>query len=111
MDRKTALDLLACSIRPVLLAHLDEARALGKKAQANKAAGQNSLFGDEEEDREERMKLIDAQVIAAFKAACQNWWREEFHRPSVSRLEEWEVDPKEEARFWDYHRRQARLGR
>jgi hypothetical protein len=110
MDRKTAQDLLACSIRPVLLASLDEAIAAGKAAKKNKASGQESLFGDEDDEGEERMLKMDAQIIATFWRACANAG-EASAPPPIGRLKEGEITPEDEARFWGYHRKMARAGK
>lgn len=68
MDRKTAETLMQGAVRATLLAHLDEAYALGKKAAKDRLTGQESLFGDEEEnDHEERSLKLDAEVIRDFE--------------------------------------------
>lgn len=110
MDRKAAETLLQGAVRATLLAHLDEAYALGKKAAKDRLTGQESLFGDEDEnDHEERSLKLDAEVIAGFGKLCKDQARWEAWSWNIGPRSE--PSPEEDQAFWEYHRRMAKAGR
>lgn len=111
MDRKTAETLMQGAVRATLLAHLDEAYALGKKAAKDRLAGQESLFGDEEEnDHEERSLKLDAETIASFKTlfANQASWES---RSACGIAPPADTSPEDDRIFWEYQRKMARAGK
>lgn len=102
---------MALSIRKTLLAHLDEAHALGKKKAKDRLTGQESLFGDEEEnDHEERSQKLDAETIANFKTlfANQASWES---RSTCGTAPPVETSPEDDRIFWEYHRKKAKSGK
>lgn len=111
MDRKTAETLMQGATRATLLAHLDEAYACGKKAAKDRLTGQESLFGDEEEnDHEERSLKLDVETIANFKTLFVNQVRWE-SRSACGTAPPVDTSPEDDRIFWEYHRRMAKAGK